>query len=585
MNKVLDSPAEEIKSRLNITDVLSGYIQLKKAGTNYKAVCPFHSEKTPSFMVSPAKQIWHCFGCGLGGDIFEFIKQVENVEFTQALRILADRAGVELKKPTVQELELDKERNVLYDINKAASLYYQKVLWESSAAQAREALQYLRKRGLSDQTIKSWGLGFSPEDFHYLENFLSKTFRKEDVVSAGLIIKKEDGTHFDRFRGRIMFPILNLAGENVGFTGRLIHEQPNTGKYINSPETAVYNKSEVIYGMYQAKNAIRKQGRAILVEGNMDVITCHQANFPEAVASSGTAITAEQLSVIRRYAENLFFAFDSDTAGGNATRRALELALGLGFNVKIVELKPAKDPDELIKKGIKIWQKAVDGAPNYIEFFFNKLFSEHDSESVEGKREITRGLLPLIARASDPITRAHFVRKLANRINVVEKAVWDLLEKIKSPKVESSKEQVQPRKARHLILEEQVLGLVLNLGDSATLKDLTETDFSDQNRELFRVLAQQQKPKIGMLKKSRLELAPLIELYSFASENEMKEQGLAPEQELARAAGELRKSTLKSRMEKVAGLLTQAETNKDAEALKKFSEEFTALSGEIAKFK
>ncbi|MGE5392961.1 MAG: DNA primase [Candidatus Saccharibacteria bacterium] len=582
---MLDSPVEEIKSRLNITDILGDYIQLKKAGTNYKAVCPFHSEKTPSFMVSPSKQIWHCFGCGLGGDIFEFIKQIENVEFSQALRMLADRAGVELKKPTVQELELNKQRNVLCEINEAASRYYQKVLWESPSAGAREAMGYLRKRGLSDQTIRNWGLGYSPDDFHYLENFLAKGYRKDEIAQAGLIVKKEDGSYFDRFRGRIMFPILSISGDTVGFTGRLIHEQPNTGKYINSPETPVYNKSEVIFGLYQAKNAIRKQGRAILVEGNMDVISCHQAGFTQTIASSGTAITLEQLSIVRRFCENLLFAFDSDSAGGNATRRALELALSLGFNVKIVELKAAKDPDELIKKGLGIWQKAVDSAPNYIEFFFNKLFSEHDPESVEGKREITRELLPLIARASDPITKAHFVRKLSEKINVAEKAVWDMLEKIKTPKAERpAAAPAGPKKDRVLILEEQVLGLAMNLGKPELLKGAAKADFTGQNAELFEALTQVP-AKVSAVKKNRPELAGLIDLLTFAAENEIREQELSAEQEFARALSELRRSVLKARMEAVAKKLTQAEEAKDQESLKRLSAEFTELSAEIAKFK
>ena len=265
---MIDSPVQEIKDKLPIMEIVADYVQLKKAGTNYKGVCPFHSEKTPSFMVSPNKQIWHCFGCGLGGDIFEFIKQVENVEFLEALKILADRAGVELKKPTQEQIQIGEKKNVLYDINEAAAKYFAKVLWESDSA--HEALEYLRARGLTDQTIKNWILGWAPDDFHYLENFLFKSFSKEDIVLAGLIIKRDEGRgtrdeYFDRFRGRIMFPIHNLHGQIVGFTGRLLHEKPNTGKYINSPETPIYNKSHIIYGLYHAKNSIRKENRAVLV--------------------------------------------------------------------------------------------------------------------------------------------------------------------------------------------------------------------------------------------------------------------------------------------------------------------------------
>ncbi|OGE88262.1 MAG: DNA primase, partial [Candidatus Doudnabacteria bacterium RIFCSPHIGHO2_01_FULL_50_67] len=279
---MLDSPVQEIKDKIPILDLIQDFVQLKKAGTNYKGLCPFHSEKTPSFMVSPAKQMWHCFGCGLGGDVFEFIKQIENVEFADALKILADRAGVELRRPTSQQIQVDRKKDVLYEINAAAAKYFAKVLWESHEAGA-EALEYLRGRGLSDQTIKNWQLGYAPNDYHYLENHLAKSFDKKDIELAGLIIKSDrpqpstltPQPYFDRFHDRIMFPIINLHGQVVGFTGRLLHDQPNAGKYVNSPETPIYNKSREIYGLYQAKNAIRKENRALLVEGNMDVITCH----------------------------------------------------------------------------------------------------------------------------------------------------------------------------------------------------------------------------------------------------------------------------------------------------------------------
>src|SRR3989344_3767365 len=263
---MFDSPIQEIKDRLPIFGIVQDFVQLRKAGTNYKGICPFHSEKSPSFMVSPSKQIWHCFGCGLGGDIFEFIKLMEHVEFPEALKILADRAGVELKKPTPEQIQIGKTKDVLYEINKKAAEYFAKVLWESNAGS--EALAYLRQRGLSDPTIKNWQLGFAPDDFHYLENYLAKSFDRKDIEQAGLIIKSEkDSGYFDRFHDRVMFPIANLHGQVVGFTGRLLHDKPNTGKYVNSPETPIYNKSQIIYGLHQAKQAIRKQDRAVLVEG------------------------------------------------------------------------------------------------------------------------------------------------------------------------------------------------------------------------------------------------------------------------------------------------------------------------------
>ncbi len=566
---MLDSPIEEIKSRLNITEVLSDYIQMKKAGTNFKAVCPFHSEKSASFMVSPSKQIWHCFGCGLGGDIFEFIKMIENVEFGEALKILADRAGVELKKPTVEQVQVEKKKDVLYEINAAAMKYYGRVLWESNAG--IEALTYLRKRGLSDQTIKNWGLGFAPDDYHYLEKFLFKTFDKKDVETAGLIIKSDRGDYFDRFHDRVMFPIINLHGQVVGFTGRLLHDKPNTGKYVNSPETPIYNKSNVIYGLYQGKNAIRKGDRAIVVEGNMDVIACHQVGSSQAVATSGTAMTADQLAILQRFTNNLVFAFDNDSAGSTATKRALELALNQGFNVKIANLGAAKDPDELIKKGIGLWEKAVEGAGSYIDFFFDQIFKLHDAQSVEGKREITKELAPLIYRVGDPVTKAHYVRKLSNGINVAENTIWGIINGLKLPKSVRTAVAQNRQKPRREVLEDQVLGLSINLKTNEFLNQLRPENFTGSRVEIYKTL----------LVRIPDKLTPEMELLSFAADMDVKEQELDAKAELPRAVSELRKLVTKERMQQLAEQITLAEQQKNKSLVDELSKEYVTLSQQV----
>ncbi len=552
--KMQDNNLQEIKDRLPITEVLADYIQLKKAGVNFKAVCPFHNEKTPSLIVSPAKQIWHCFGCGLGGDVFEFIKQIENTDFSGALKILADRAGVELRKPTAEEIQKQEKSRDLYEINDAAARYYQRVLWESESS--KEALAYLKKRGLTDRTIENWRLGFAPDDFHYLEDFLAKKYHKEDLVLAGLIVKKDDRNEwFDRFRGRIMFPILNIHGQVVGFTGRLLHEKEGVGKYINSPETPIYNKSRELYGLYQAKNSIRKENRCILMEGNMDVISAHQAGSIQAVASSGTALTQDQFIILKRFCDNLIFAFDTDSAGSMATKRALEIALNLGFNVKIVEMKGAKDPDELIKKGIGLWQKAVESARNFVEFFFDKIFALYDPKTVDGKREITKELAPLIYRISEPVTRAHFVRKLASGINVAESAIWDIINRLNLPKpVNRPKDSGNKRKNREEVLTDQVLGLSLLLKNDQYLKELGLAKPEDKDRQ---------------------------ELLIFAAETDTKEQGLDPAAEFRRVASELHKIIIKKRMEQLSSDMAAAEKLKNRELTEKLSVEFTKLTQEM----
>lgn len=423
---------QDIKDRLNIVDVLSSYIQLKKSGTNYKAVCPFHHEKTASLMISPAKQIWHCFGCGEGGDIFGFVMKYENMEFAETLKTLAERAGVELPKFSKQNVEQDKYKAVLYKINDWAAKYYHQVLLQSSAAEA--ARKYLTGRGLTAKAIADWQIGFGPNDSHLLENFLlKKGFDAKQLLDAGVSAKSQRGDIYDRFFNRITFPIKNYAGDVVGFTARVLDPEAKTAKYINSPETAIYSKSKIIFGLYQAKQAIRKEDCALVVEGNMDVVTAHQAGFENTVASSGTAFTYDQLQTLARLTKNLKFAFDTDSAGAQATLRALDSALALGFSVYIVRIQNAKDPDEAIKKDPKAFAQAVKEAPLYLDYFFEKSFENFDPNSVQEKRRITTVLVPMLKKLADPLDSAHYTRLLAQRLNVPEKTIYELLAKIKSP--------------------------------------------------------------------------------------------------------------------------------------------------------
>ena len=579
---MLDSPIQEIKDRLPIIDVLADYIQMKKAGTNYKAVCPFHNEKSPSLMISPSKQIWHCFGCGLGGDIFEFIKLSESVEFPEALKILADRAGIELKKPTQQEFAVSQKKHTLYDINAAAAKYFAKVLWETRAG--NEALMYLKGRGLTDQTIKSWQLGFAPDDFHYLEHFLIKTFPIEDVVLAGLAVKNDEGKIYDRFRGRVMFPILNIHGQVVGFTGRVLKDQKDSAKYVNTPETPIYNKGRELFGLYQAKMAIRKENRAVLVEGNMDVISSHQAGMTQTVASSGTALGVTQLQTLKRFTENLIFAFDTDGAGTAATKRALEESLNLGFNVKIADMKEAKDPDELIRKGISLWRKSVDTASNFAEYFFEKTLEKKDISNVEIKREVAKELAPLILRMSDPVTKGHFVRRLSNGIDVAEQAIWDIINKLSLPKVTRPEKALEKRKSRREILEEQLLGLSLTTKDLTHLKDFEEVDFTPDNRDVLKQLKSRGFVAPADLIKSDPQLASKLELLLFASQVEADEQNQKPEVELLRIKAELKKTIIKERMEQISEQLKAADRLRDKELLATLSEQFTKLSQEYTNY-
>ncbi|MEJ0021828.1 MAG: toprim domain-containing protein [Candidatus Doudnabacteria bacterium] len=421
--------------------------------------------------------------------------------------------------------------------------------------------------------------GFAPDDFHYLENFLAKSFDKKDIEQAGLIVKSDRGDHFDRFHDRIMFPITSLHGQVVGFTGRLLHDKPNTGKYVNSPETPIYNKSQVIYGLYQGKNTVRKENRAVVVEGNMDVIACHQIGFSQTVASSGTALTEQQLLILQRFTNNLIFAFDSDAAGSTATKRALELALNQGFNVKIAELGGAKDPDELIRRGIGLWEKAVEGAENYVDFFFDRIFAQYDPTKVDDKRQITKELGPLIFRVTDPVSRAHYVRKLANGINVAENSIWDIINKLSMPKPVRAAIKNEPHKMRREVLIDQLLGLSISQKNTTMLQQFKLQDFG-LRAEIFRLLTESQ-PDLEKLSRANPELAATLELLVFAAEIDLKEQQLDPKTELPKIADQLQQMVIRQRMQELSEQLKNAEQNKNKILIDELSKEYMILSNRI----
>ncbi len=428
------SPSEEIKSKLDIVDIIREYIQLKPVGVNFVALCPFHREKTPSFVVSPDKQIWHCFGCGRGGDIFSFIMEIEGIGFPEALRILAHRAGVELKK---YDSKLSSKRNRILDILEIACNYYHHILLEDK--RARSALDYLQERKLSLDTIEEWRLGYSPDSWDDLIIFLkNKGFKEDEIFLAGLSVKKENGnTFYNRFRGRIMFPINDINGNIVAFSARVSPEkelEEKMGKYINSPQTLVYDKSKILFGLDKAKLAIKRENLAIIVEGQMDVITAHQHGFKNVIASSGTALTTDQIKLIKRYTNDVALAFDSDQAGELAIERGVREAMKLGCNIKIIEIPVGKDPDECIKNNPEDWINSIKEAKHIMEYYFSKTIDNVSLDNIENKRKVVAKLLPIIARFEDKIEQNFWIKKLSEKIEVEEYLLYDALSKIISRK-------------------------------------------------------------------------------------------------------------------------------------------------------
>ncbi|MBI4050747.1 MAG: DNA primase [Candidatus Doudnabacteria bacterium] len=590
-------PSEEIKTRINIADLIGEYVQLKRAGVNFRAVCPFHQEKTPSFYVSPSKQIWHCFGCGLGGDIFEFVKQTEGVEFPEALQILAARAGVVLQKPTVSYQKEADQKKILLETNEWAAKYYEKVLADSSVAQ--NAREYLQKRGFRPETIKTWRLGYAPSEFHALDAFLSKKgYKRSEGVAAGLLVEK-DGNFFDRFRERIMFPLFDIHGRVVGFTARILHDEEGVAKYVNSPETLIYSKSRLVYGLHLAKTEIRKNDQAIVVEGNADVITCHEAGFGNVIGSSGTALTASQLETLKRFTNNISFAFDVDEAGLLATRRAVELALSQGFNVRILSVPKAlaKDPDELIRKDRALWEQAVADARPFLDFYFEAVFAKINLTSNMDKKQAVAELLPLISLLPDPIDRTHFVQKLSSQIGVDQKIILELLNKKsvshKPNSFSSRRAGARPatRKSKQEILERQVLGFLLkfakNLGSE--WQDVSPQDFSVPALQEIFLNAKQQvvadKFDLSVFTADYPKLKEEVELLLFALENELSYLEDSNLEDLKRQfLGEFKLAAIRRQMQELALKIKTAESLGKHQEAQNLSVEFNELSQKLAQY-
>lgn len=428
----MSQTTEEIKSKLDLVEFVSEYLPLKKAGANFRANCPFHHEKTPSFMISRDKQIWHCFGCHEGGDIFGFLMKMEGLEFPEALKLLAEKAGVKL--PSFSQEIMSGERNRLWDILKLSAKFYHKVLLNSQRAEP--ARQYLKKRGVSAEMLEDFNLGFIPEDWDLLTNFLlKKGYGINDLLAAGVTIKKDGGGYYDRFRGRIMYPINDVHGNTVGFTGRLLDEnKPNAGgKYVNTPQTKVYDKSRVIYALDKAKSEARRQDFMVVVEGQMDVIACHQAGQINTVASSGTAFTADQLRLIKRFTKNLLMAFDMDAAGQQAADRGIELALIEGVNIKVISLPPdsGKDPDECLKKNPEVWFGAVKDARHIMDYLLSKNLAQSDMRDSGKRSKAAETMLTWINRLPDTVEQDFWIKKLANQIDIEDQILYEKLRKLK----------------------------------------------------------------------------------------------------------------------------------------------------------
>lgn len=415
---------EEIKARINIVELIGTYVRLEKAGTHYKACCPFHQERSPSFMVNEEKNMWHCFGCGKGGDAFAFVMEIEGLDFREALTLLAEKTGVELPKYQVTDQGTKDNKDRLFSLLELATKFYEKQLWEGSGRE--KILAYLRSRGLTDESIKKFRLGYAPDGWrHQLEFLTSKGFTLHELEQTGTILKREGGNgHYDRFRDRIMFPIFDIFGHVIGYSARVAPGgDESQAKYINTPETPIYHKSRALYGLFHAKQAMKQTGSTVVVEGNMDVIAMHQAGIPQTVAVSGTALTDEQLNLMKRYGKEVRLFFDMDGAGQKAARKSAELALEKELEVSIVSLPSGKDAADMGRDDAEKLREVVTQAKPALTYFLGSSLEKFDITTSSGKRQVVDDYTELLRVVKNPIERSGAIKDLARALDMDERII------------------------------------------------------------------------------------------------------------------------------------------------------------------
>ncbi|MDH4269814.1 MAG: DNA primase [Dehalococcoidia bacterium] len=511
----------EVKQRLDIVEFISEYVTLQKAGRNFKGLCPFHSEKHASFFVFPEQQSWHCFGaCGAGGDIFSFIMKKEGVDFGQALRLLAQRGGVTLSPREGPSKAEDEKKERLFQISEAAAEYYYHIL--SATKTGATARSYLAKRNVVPETIKEFRLGFSPDAWETIKNYLlGKGYTEKELVEAGLIIEKEEGGSYDRFRNRLMFPICDIQGRVTGFGARVLDD--SLPKYINSPQTPIFDKSNSLYGIDKAKSAIRKKDLVIIVEGYMDVLPAHQHDWKNVVGSMGTSLTEKQVEGIKRLTNNITLALDADLAGEEATLRGKAILAYSNIEANVILLPPGKDPDEVIGEELALWQKLVEQAMPIMDFAFQSVMSKVDTNKARDKSLAVQKLLPSIYEIRDPVQQSHYLKRLARELKIEESAIRAALRESRAgrKRPQPGKPTEQSPIARQFMsspIEEYCLSLLLQYPELRPLAGEVSPEHFEytENREVF--VKWQHSSDIPSLE-SKLDTSLLEHLYCLVGKN------------------------------------------------------------------
>ncbi len=565
---MLDSPVDEIKNRLDILDVVREYINLERAGSNYRAPCPFHSEKSPSFFVSPSRQSWRCFGgCNDGGDMFSFVMRIEGVEFVDALRILAKKAGVELRK---QDPQKESKKKRLFDICELAALFFEKQ--RENASKGKEASSYLLERGIKEESIKEWRIGYAPTAKSSLSKFLiGKGYRVEELVEAGVSVGKQP---FDRFSGRIIFPIFSVSGQVIGFGGRVFLENDERAKYINSPVTPLYDKSSVLYGLHRAKVGIRREKFVVVVEGYTDVILSHQEGYENTVSSSGTALTSSQLEILRRYTESLYTAFDMDSAGGSATEKGVDTARKMDFDIKVIMMPENMDPADVILNDPKQWEKLIREAQSVMDFYFHHALSLHNVSEAKGKRKIVEALLPEIKKVENSIERAHYISKLSNVTSVSEEVLLGELSAVKKEAVSKDEEKKEEKKTKMDRLEERVASLCAK--NKEILSEINEKDLSFLGKEISSLLLSL---KEGVKEDSFSEKErELLDYFSLLPNNTEPENET---KEVEECLKEIKRIDIREKLKEIGYQIKEAESYGEKEKEERLTKKFQDYSKKL----
>lgn len=432
----MNDQVEQIKSKVDIVEVIGERVALKKAGRHFKGLCPFHSEKSPSFIVSPERQSYKCFGCQKYGDVLTFLQDYDGMSFLEALEMLAKRVGITLEsyRPTSQ----DSYRKRLLEIMSLGSEYYHYLLTKHKSGE--EARGYLKSRGITNEAITQFNLGYAPRAWRSVSDFLiqKKKYTPEELEAVGLVIRKQElgnrnvaNHYYDRFRGRVVFPLKDHKGLVVGFSGRTLSSEPSEAKYINSPETQLYSKSRLLYGLYENREYIRKADAIVLTEGELDVIPSWQAGVKQTVAIKGSAFTMEQAQLIARFTHNITMSLDADTAGQDAVKRAVNIADSMDMNIKVVQIVGGKDPGDIARDSAKAWREMVKGATPYLDFLINSAVARHDPQTGEGAKTIAGEVVPALSQLTNSVVRAHYTTALAMRLGVPEESIYSEIERHK----------------------------------------------------------------------------------------------------------------------------------------------------------